>query len=569
MKMVQISSVALGVTGITMVGSIVLGFGVAKATSVIDGTQYGLSMDARVAQCIGADIGRHVFPPLEGRYNACLNWLARYQFDHYFQHRSTIFKAGFFGFIFSSVLTASFVSAAMGAPKHVRGRRLLSGLNAARAIRKATRAARKRTGDGIELAPGVKMAKSHELQHFLLRGSVGSGKTQIILNLLNQFIKCGERVIVLDVKGDFVQSLPGGPNREGKSPRPIIIGLGYAASSTWAIGEDCLDEGHARDLAARLIKDAEKNAFFSDSARNICVAIVLSLIGERGRSWGWSDLYERMIAAPERLSDICKKHYALAAAALEDPGGQLANDVLATLRAGAPVVKSLADGSKQSKTMFSLRKWLLSDRVKRPVVILGWRADQRETSRAWMAAFVDLFGSLVSSPNLKETSEKTVNVVLDEFAQLPKMDGLAATLDVGRSKGVCAILACQDVGQLRQVYGSHAADAWLSTVGHQIVCKTSPGRSAEEISRAVGDQFVFEKDVSRTSSSSGGSTNERWVERRKPVITPNELSRLLGPRKQGVRFIYLGVGEDAYILEMPYISLPKRREGLAKDVHDE
>jgi hypothetical protein len=46
------------------------------------------------------------------------------------------------------------------------------------------------------------------------------------------------------------------------------------------------------------------------------------------------------------------------------------------------------------------------------------------------------------------------------------------------------------------------------------------------------------------------------------VVTASELASRLGPTKGGVRVLFVGLGEDVYELELPYISLPRLREPI-------
>jgi hypothetical protein len=46
------------------------------------------------------------------------------------------------------------------------------------------------------------------------------------------------------------------------------------------------------------------------------------------------------------------------------------------------------------------------------------------------------------------------------------------------------------------------------------------------------------------------------------VVTASELASRLGPTKGGVRILFVGLGEDVYELELPYISLPRLREPI-------
>jgi hypothetical protein len=43
------------------------------------------------------------------------------------------------------------------------------------------------------------------------------------------------------------------------------------------------------------------------------------------------------------------------------------------------------------------------------------------------------------------------------------------------------------------------------------------------------------------------------------VITASELASRLGPTARGVRVLFIGLGEEVYELELPYIKLPSLR----------
>jgi Type IV secretion-system coupling protein DNA-binding domain len=70
------------------------------------------------------------------------------------------------------------------AVKVVFGPRLLKGAEGERAIRKALFKECRRSGQGINFTPRVPLSRDRESRHFLIWGSVGSGKTQTMLHLI-------------------------------------------------------------------------------------------------------------------------------------------------------------------------------------------------------------------------------------------------------------------------------------------------------------------------------------------------------------------------------------------------
>ena len=65
------------------------------------------------------------------------------------------------------------------------------------------------TQAGISLWGDCPFPFKRENQHFLIVGSPGAGKTQIIYPMVDQAFKRGDKAIVWDIKGTFIQAFAG------------------------------------------------------------------------------------------------------------------------------------------------------------------------------------------------------------------------------------------------------------------------------------------------------------------------------------------------------------------------
>ena len=447
-------------------------------------------------------------------------------------------------------------------PRHLRGRRLYRGKAALRAFNRALKKEVKRAGSLVSIIPGVPLPITSETTPTIGIGQSKSGKTVHMMNQLQQYISLGQKVIALDVKGDLISKLS-----DKNGDIPALIRVGDERSAHWVLGWDILDENDAHEIAAFLIKDAEKNKFFSDTARMIVVAIILDLIASKGTAWSWGHLYRSMIKPIEELQNIATKNYPPASSALANNGGETANNVVATLLVAAKIVRTLSIAWSGSKQKISIRRWLKAKNPKSPIILLGWRADNRETSGAWMGAFIDLIGKIIASPQTPESQNKTLNLILDEFAELPKMQGLITALNIGRSRGLSASIYLQNVGQLRTTYSRDVADGILSNVGTQLIFKQNAGPEADAMSKHIGEAVTREYQTSKSTNGRGPSVTSKWVEVSRPVITPDELCNKLGPKEDGVDFILMGQGPDVYTFRSPYVDMPKIRESFIPIKH--
>ena len=106
------------------------------------------------------------------------------------------------------------------------------------------------------------------------------------------------------------------------------------------------------------------------------------------------------------------------------------------------------------------------------------------------------------------------------------------------------------------------AKSWFGMTGTKVVTRINASEAAEDISRLIGDQEVERRIQSATRSGGRVSVTESVQRETRRVVTASELASRLGPTERGVRVLFVGLGEDIYELELPYISLPKLRDPI-------
>ncbi len=435
------------------------------------------------------------------------------------------------------------------AAKVVFGPKLLEGAEGRRAMRKALFKECKQSGQGIDFTPRIPLSRDRESRHFLIWGSVGSGKTQTMLHLILGAIYRGDGALVIDIKGDMTSNLPGDP---------ILIAPQDARSAVWDIGKDCRTKQDARELAARFIPKST-DPMWSDAARDIFVACVVSLQAERSSNWSWRDLYERTTLDAEKLLALAIQYNPNAIRNLETPESRTTQSILSTFQTHMHVVSTLADAWDDNKNdRFSIINWLHNPTPYRPVIL---QRDGRypELSNAWMGGMLSLLSSAVGSPTLEESNTRRIWIFADEFPQLPKMQQFASLIDLGRSKGIVTVIGAQDIAQLRDTYGRYQGDSWMSMIGTQILTRINLSQAAKDVSAIIGEQEIEKTIKSRTQTPTGSNTTWHKQRERRPVITPSELSTRLGPARKGIKALVLGVGEDVYELLFPYVKLEQLR----------
>ena len=433
----------------------------------------------------------------------------------------------------------------------------------------------RKSGRGIRIHPDVSISQDRETRHFFIMGAIGSGKTQIILNILQSIrerMKAGpeDRLIVYDNKSDMTANLP--------LPDDQIILLAPWDARTWAwdIGKDIVNATDAATFAERLIPES-KDKFWSEAPRQIVRACIQHLQATHGTGWSWKDL-SRALNTQESIIGAVMLYAPTLAPVFAGPGGptNTGASLLSSMNAFTGSINDLCRAWDNTDPFtgeeiepgrvvprVSLRDWALTPTVQRRVIILQGNKRYLTLERAYIQAIVSAFGGIMNSPEMPDSKTRRIWVLLDEFPQLGKLEQFSQYLEVGRSKGLCVILGIQDLSQLREIYGRATADVWASICGTYLVCRSQGVETVQWLTRFFGEKTVQTRRISVTRSHNGvvrSITEERKAE---PVVTSHVLNGLgdnKGTTPGILALLSLNTERGVYRLVWPYVSLPIRRK---------
>jgi Type IV secretion-system coupling protein DNA-binding domain len=490
----------------------------------------------------------------EAYWRTCREHLSLYGAIDSFEVRFwTVAGSSLFGLValFGFALSLRIESASL---KVIRGARLHAGGRGLKAFARACAAECRIHGEGVALVPSIPLGREREARHFLILGSVGGGKTQTMLHLIDEAISRKDGVLVLDTKGDMMGGLPA----QGD---PLLVAPHDRRSLVWDVAADCCIKQDARELAARFIPPSS-DPMWSQAAQEIFVACIVYLQATRNKDWGWADLERVVTADVDKLTAYARDHNPNALRLFDEPDSKTTLSILTTFQTHMRIVSVLAEAWPDPLARrFSIRAWLHNLPPYRPL-ILQHDPGYPELSRIWIGSMLGLLASAVGSPTLTESRERRVWLFLDEFPQLPPIKQFPTFLELGRSKGVAVVIGAQDTAQIRAVYGQDQAKSWFGMTGTKIITRINASEAAEDISRLIGEQEVERRIKSSTQAGGKTSITESIHREVRRVVTASELASRLGPTKGGVRVLFIGMGEDIYELELPYLSLPKLREPI-------
>lgn len=118
--------------------------------------------------------------------------------------------------------------------------------------------------------------------------------------------------------------------------------------------------------------------------------------------------------------------------------------------------------------------------------------------------------------SLRESFDKPLTLLLDEFAaygNIPGIDDLQATI---RNRGIGIVLGFQDQQQLQKIYSSHEAEVLFTNTDTKVLFATGSQKTQQQISQMLGRATRVKKQV----SSSGHINRQTYGA---PLLEPGEI----------------------------------------------
>jgi type IV secretion system protein VirD4 len=155
-----------------------------------------------------------------------------------------------------------------------------------------------------------------------------------------------------------------------------------------------------------------------------------------------------------------------------------------------------------------------------------------------------LFDAMLSlnttkTPDQDATLTVPALMLLDEFAQLGRMDRLSHALEYVRGYGLRMLLIVQNRPQVMDAYGPYAASSIFDNVGAEIIMGTSDEKLAEQIEKRVGNRTVQVQTSNRP----------RWMSWMKPAAQTE--GRHPHPRPVLLRQEVLQMNQDLSLILRP------------------
>ena len=172
----------------------------------------------------------------------------------------------------------------------------------------------------------------------------------------------------------------------------------------------------------------------------------------------------------------------------------------------------------------------------RPTALFLKIPDEKDTRHALAAVFIlCIYKALIKVASAREDLSLPRNVffLLDEFGNMPKIDKFDKMITVGRSRKIWFEMIVQSFAQLKNVYGETVADIVKGNCGIKLFIGSNDMPTCEEFSKLCGNMTVRTSSVSSGLKDKSGNINVSTQIQQRPLIYPNELTRLNNAKSTG------------------------------------
>lgn len=289
-------------------------------------------------------------------------------------------------------------------------------------------------------------------------------------------------------------------------------------------------------IALQLYPEPEdtRNRYFREGARAILRAVLLALAL---RSPALCTLPEawRIVANPTRLERMVadmQRSEALGGL-LADLGDDLATQIkhnpeqFADFRAGAVQALDLyAPGGYLAEAVSGADIALADLKSGKVSLYLAFPQDRIASHGAALGLIVNQAITAVA----RSPEKGAVLFLLDEFANMGKLSGLAESLTALPGLGVRVWMFVQELAELVRLYGPHTAQTVLSQAEVKQFFAVNNQELAQTLSRALGQRTVKTRNYS-LGRSDEDEVGESLSESGQPLMRPDEIV-LMDPRRQ-------------------------------------
>jgi len=371
--------------------------------------------------------------------------------------------------------------------------------------------------DALRIGP-VPVPRRIETRHFAFLGTTGSGKTTALRQLLDGIERRGEAALVYDTSGEFIA------HYYNPARGDIILNPFDARCAFWTPFDEISHPADADRIARQLVSEtsSQDDDVWLETSRILVANMIRSLWAEKNCSL--EALLEALqVKDKEQLKEWLG--HTSSARTFANDADRATGSVLFMLAKAANLIQFLKV-EDEGEDRFAFRDFIARlDECEgaKPWIFVPRKEDYFEASKPLMACWLECAASAVLG--LSPSPDRRIWFVLDELADLPRVENLARLLPEGRKFGAAIVLTFQALGQMRNRYGANIAEAMLACCNTKLFLQTVDQETRKWASETIGQCEVELRVATDTLSISSEVPRTTIATQRqfRPAVLESEL----------------------------------------------
>lgn len=349
-------------------------------------------------------------------------------------------------------------------------------------------------------------------RNILAVGSMGTGKTQVIDQIIEDARRWKKKMVIYDKTGEFTRNF----FRPGID---VLLNPIDARCADWSIFTDLKKISDPAMVSTFFVpENKHSNDPIWDNAARMLLEDLITIVRRDGGSM--ADITHIITQySLEDLSRLLKQHNAASCGTINPDNAKGSESVRLTL-ISQPAVRFFSFFDKTDAS-FSIREFIRRDDD--ACLFLVSSSTQHHVAKPFISAWLEL--ALAEAMAMPPTSDIRLMFILDELASLARLKALDIAFTEARKYGIVSVVGIQNLSQLDEIYGEDLSKVFVANLQNKLVLRTEEESSARRMADTLGKEEVEEINESQSFGVSahrdGTNLGGRRAERH--LVTPSEI----------------------------------------------
>ncbi len=352
-----------------------------------------------------------------------------------------------------------------------------------------------------------------EFQHTIITGASGSGKTQVMLDLLTQIRARGDKAIIYDKMGTYVRKFYD-PNKD------FILNPFDNRSKHWDYFFDAKSKSDFDIMSASLIETPKSGDPFWTTAAKTVLTEAAFAIASKPEPDNQKLCDFLLKSSSKKFSSFLSKTEAVSI--IDDKADKTAASIRSVLSTYINPIKFLIN--QENQRPFSIKNWVKN--ADDSFLFLSSIADKHESLKPLLSLWLDLaLNALLSQDQQKQ---RRIWFIIDELPSLQKLPALTYGLAESRQFGGAFVISMQLMAQLREIYGKDGAESISGLCRNRLTFATPDQETARWCSENLGkkEMLISKENISFGANEFRDGVNLSQERLQENIVIPSEIMSL-------------------------------------------